>query len=184
MIEAIIIFIRIFQGLLIVLGLFLFVFSVSLVFYIITRPVPWVPTKKEESKHMLNMAGLKKGERVLDLGCGDGRVLITAATEFGASGIGYDINHSLLFLGWLRSVKARCRKQVKLRRGDIFKVDIPKADVVVLYLFTEINNKIISRLREVLPKGTRAVTRAFPIESMEPETTSVYNDETYYLYEL
>ena len=110
--------------------------------------------------------------------------MITAATEFGAKGIGYDVNHTLLFLGWLRSIKARCRRQVRLHRKNIFKVEIPKVDVVVLYLYTEVNNRLLPSLRKALPEGTRVVTRAFPIESMKPQLTSVCNEDTYYLYEL
>lgn len=184
MIEVIIVFIRVLQVVLVIVGVSLLVFSASLVFYIMTQPVPWVPTKKDESNHMLKMIGLKKGETVLDLGCGDGRVLIEAATEFGANGIGYDVNPVLLFLGRLRSIKARCRKKVKLHRKNIFKVDIPKVDVVVMYLYEEINAKLLPRLKSALPKGTRIATRAFPIKSMKPLKTSVCNEDTYYLYEL
>ncbi len=184
MIEAAIILMRIVQGVSLVLGTFLILLIFLLCFYLIRGRVPWVPTKDAEARALLTLAGLRKGERVLDLGCGDGRILIVAARDFGAEGIGYDINVGLLCLARLRALKARVSKLVRFRRGDLFKVAIPKADVVALYLYDWVNDELVSRLREALPRGTRVATRVFPIPSLTPKATQTYEQETQYLYEL
>lgn len=184
MIEALIILMRIVQAVSIVLAIGIGLFVLFLSVYLVRGRVPWVPTRNDQARALLTLAGLKKGERVLDLGCGDGSILIAAARDFGARGIGYDINPMLLILARLRALLSSVSRLVSLRRGDLFKIEIPEADVVALYLYERINERLLPRLREALPKGTRIVTRAFPISSLIPAATQTYGKETHYLYEL
>jgi len=174
----------IFQMLLIPIGLFLLLFVVSQLYILKRREAPWVPTRKHSVRALLSLANVRPGETILDLGCGDGSILFVGAREFGARGIGYDINPIILFVGWIRNLFGGVLFRVQLLRGDIFKIKIPQADVVTLYLFEHVNSKLLPRLREALPKGTRVVTRAFPIKELTPKRTIVFNKETLYLYEL
>ncbi|HBL39556.1 TPA: SAM-dependent methyltransferase [Candidatus Uhrbacteria bacterium] len=184
MIETVIILMRVVQVVSLTLGVFLILFILLLCFYLIRGHVPWVPTNDGQARALLRLAGLRKGERVLDLGCGDGRILIVAAHDFEADGIGYDINLALLFVARLRAFKAGVSRRIQLRRGDLFRIPIPKADVVALYLYERVNEQLLPRLREALPRGTRVVTRVFPIPSLTPKVTQTYEHEMQYLYEL
>jgi len=183
-VGTIIFLIRILQIILLLGAIVLAVFVSSQIYVLSVREAPWVPTRRDPAHHLLSFAKLKKGETVLDMGCGDGSILITGAREFGARGIGYDINPMIILLGRVRCLFSGVVSQVHLKRGNIFHVEIPRVDVVALYLFPQVNSALLPRLKAGLPAGTRVVTRAFPIQELTPKETSVFNKETYYLYEL
>jgi SAM-dependent methyltransferase len=123
--------------------------------------VPWVPTGRKIGRRMYELVGLKPGERVLDLGCGDGSLLLTAAKEFGARGVGYEIHPGLVWLAKLRAAVGGASSQVEYRRGNFYKADLPDADVIATYLFSEVQEKLEPILKARFPSGTRVVSRTF-----------------------
>ena len=154
------------QSLLIGLGLFLF-FAAS-TFLSSLWGAPWVITNSTTVQRMLELAELKEGETVYDLGCGDGRMLIQAAQKFGARAIGLEIDPLRVWLSryfiWLKGL----RKSASVRWENIFSADFSDADVVTLYLTRETNRKIRNHLEKTLSPGTRVVSNAFTIPGWTP----------------
>jgi len=122
-----------------------------------------VPTPEAVVRRMLEVADVKPGERVYDLGSGDGRIPIIAAREFGALGFGVELNERLV---WEVREKVKAfglENRAELIHGDIFQVDLREADVVTMYLTTKGNEKVRPKLEEELRAGARVVTHTFPI---------------------
>lgn len=109
-------------------------------------------------KAMLVMADIQPGEKVYDLGCGDGRLLVPAVRKFRALATGVDLSGFLLALAWLRA--RLWHTPVRLIRQNLLSVDISDADVVFLYLMPEIIEKLQERLKQLKP-GTRIVCHQF-----------------------
>jgi methylase of polypeptide subunit release factors len=103
--------------------------------------VPYVPTVPEVVDKMLEMAKVGKDDLVYDLGCGDGRIVITAAQKFGARGVGVDLNPKRIEEAEsnLKEAGPEVAKRVRFITGDLFQVDISQATVVTLYLLPEVN---------------------------------------------
>ncbi|MDA1038130.1 MAG: methyltransferase domain-containing protein [bacterium] len=160
------------------------IFWIFVMLFLVLGYVPWVPTTGKEAKTMLDLTEVKEGETVLDLGCGMANMLIMAANNYGAKGIGYDINPALVVAANVHTRLKGVRKDVKVRYGDLTKVDIPQADVVTVYLYKEVNKILAPRLKAALPKGTRVVSRTFPFEMWALKEAVKSEKETYYLYEL
>jgi SAM-dependent methyltransferase len=127
----------------------------------IPRGAPWVPTSLRMVHQMLQLADLQPGELVYDLGCGDGRILIAAARDFQARAVGIEID-PLRYL-WCRILITvfGLRERVKLIYGDLFQVDLSRADVVTCYLLPEANLKLEDKLLGELRPGTRVVSNTF-----------------------
>lgn len=144
---------------------------------------PWAPTRPARAKRMLEFAGLRKGETVLDLGCGDGAILIAAVEQFGASkAIGYDINPVVLFMGNLRIRFRRLSKLIRLERKNIFTSDIPQVDVVATFLIPNTMRKMKRRLAEQLEPDTRIVSRGFQFPDTQPYKQMETDEGWFYLY--
>jgi SAM-dependent methyltransferase len=137
---------------------------------------------------MLDMAAIKPGETVYDLGCGDGRILITAAKRFNAKGVGIEISQRLVD-ETNRSVKREnLESQITIHRGHLMDADLSGADVVTLYLETGSNEKIRPNLEKYLKPGARVVSHDFEIRGWKPvkvDKIHAYNrDHTIYLYQV
>ncbi len=146
--------------------------------------VPWVPTGSKLGRQMFKLADLKPGEIVLDFGCGDGSLLLTAAKDFGAYGIGYDINLPLCWLARLRIHVAGVAGMVQIYTRNFHKVDLPRANVVVTYLLPKAQEKLEKRLIECYPSGTRVVCRAFEFPNLKLEKVHRKYGEKFYLYRI
>jgi ubiquinone/menaquinone biosynthesis C-methylase UbiE len=132
--------------------------------------VPYVPTKQEVVEEMLRMAGVKPGDVVYDLGCGDGRIVITAAQKFGARGIGVDINPQRIAEANANARRAGVEKEVTFKLGDLFEADIREATVVTLYLLPDVNLRLKPKLIRDLKPGTRVVSHDFSMgDDWKPE---------------
>jgi cyclopropane fatty-acyl-phospholipid synthase-like methyltransferase len=112
-------------------------------------------------RQMLDLARVKPGELVYDLGCGDGRLLITAAREYQAKGVGIELDPLRWLLCQLLITIYGVRDQVEIQQGDLFKMDVSSADVVSCYLLPETNKKLEEKLMRELRPGTRVVTNTF-----------------------
>ncbi|MFL5339817.1 MAG: SAM-dependent methyltransferase, partial [Gemmataceae bacterium] len=130
--------------------------------------VIYVPTPQEVVDEMLKLADVKKGDLVLDLGCGDGRIVVTAAKKFGAKGVGYDIDPQRIKESNENVKKAGVQDLVQIKQEDIFTLDLSKANVVTLYLLPELNVKLIPQLEKLKP-GSRIVSHDFDMKGIKPK---------------
>src|SRR6476660_1202696 len=112
--------------------------------------VPYVPTTEEAVQAMLKLADVKKTDVVYDLGCGDGRIVIAAAKDFGARGVGIDINPVRIGEAKENAKKAGVDNLVRFEDKDLFQADIHEASVVTLFLLSAVNLKLRPKLMEDL----------------------------------
>jgi SAM-dependent methyltransferase len=134
-----------------------------------TPEVPYVPTPEEVVVEMLKMAGVTRNDIVYDLGCGDGRIVITAAKIFGARGVGVDIDPNLIQQSNENARKAGVTDRVKFIEQDLFKTDIREATVVTLYLLPELNLQLRPKLFRDLRPGSRIVAHEFDMGDWKPD---------------
>lgn len=133
--------------------------------------VPYVPTPPEVVETMLKMAGVKQGDFVIDLGCGDGRIVIMAAQKFGARGMGVDLNPERIREANENAKTAGVTDRVKFVEGNLFDFDVKQASVVTLYLLPGVNLKLRPKLLADLKPGTRIVSHSFDMGDWKPEKT-------------
>ena len=146
--------------------------------------VIFVPTPNDVVSGMLRLAGVTKNDTVYDLGCGDGRIVITAAQKYGARGVGIDIDPDRVKEASANTLKAKVSDRVKIIRGDLFEADISPATVVTLYLLTGLNLKLRPKLMKDLKPGTRVVSHAFTMGDWKPEKTEEVGGTTIYLWRI
>jgi SAM-dependent methyltransferase len=123
--------------------------------------VPYVPTPVEIVDKMLDLASVGKNDVVYDLGCGDGRIVIRAATERGARGTGIDHDPSLVEKANANARQAGVADRAVFVVGDLFDFDFSKASVVTLYLLPDVNEKLRPYLWRQLKVGTRVVSHDY-----------------------
>jgi precorrin-6B methylase 2 len=122
--------------------------------------VHWEPTSDPVVTAMLKLAGVKKGDVVYDLGCGDGRIVIAAARQFGARGVGIDIDPQRIAESNENARKAGVTGMVTFREEDLFEAEIRDATVVTLFLWPSLNLKLRPKLLKDLKPGTRIVSHS------------------------
>jgi SAM-dependent methyltransferase len=133
--------------------------------------VIFVATDLEIVNAMLALAGVTRGDVLYDLGCGDGRIVITAAKEFGAQGVGVDLDPRRIREAQANAVRAGVADRVTFRVQDIFDTDIQPATVVTLFLSPEVNARLRPKLTSQLKPGTRIVSHRYGIGDWVPELT-------------
>jgi SAM-dependent methyltransferase len=129
---------------------------------------PFVPTPQEVVDRMLAMAEVKAGDVVYDLGCGDGRLVITAAKRFGVHGLGVDIDPDRIAESKANAKREGVEKLVEFRQQDARDVNLSGASVVTLYLLTEANLELRPRLQAELKPGSRVVSHQFGMGDWVP----------------
>jgi len=139
--------------------------------------VPYVPTTEEAVKAMLKLADVKKTDVVYDLGCGDGRIVIAAAKDFGAHGVGIDINPVRIGEAKENARKAGVERLVRFEENDLFQADIHGASVVTIFLLSEINLKLRPKLLRELQPGTRLVSNTFDMGDWKPDKQATVGEE-------
>jgi len=144
--------------------------------------VIFVPTPTEVVEAMLKAAKVTKNDVVYDLGCGDGRIVITAAKEYGARGIGIDIDPQRIAEARANAEKAGVTDRVKFLEQDLFETDFHDATVVTLYLLPSLNVKLRPKLWKELKPGTRIVSHAFDMGDWKPEQEIDVDGRTVYLW--
>jgi len=144
--------------------------------------VPYVPTPQEVVDEMLELGKVGKNDTLFDLGCGDGRIVVTAAKVRGARGTGIDIDPVRIAEATENARKAGVSDRAKFRVGDLFKTDISSATVVTLYLLPTINARLRPQLWKQLKVGTRVVSHAFDMGAEWPaaKTAEVDGRTIYY----
>jgi methylase of polypeptide subunit release factors len=138
-------------------------------FWEIREPdVVFVPTPQDVVNKMLEMAKVTKDDLVYDLGCGDGRIVVTAAKRFGCRAIGYDIDSERVKES-LENVEINdVGHLVRIEQKDIFTLDLSKANVITLYLLPSLNVELIPQLEKLKP-GSRIVSHDFDMEGVQPD---------------
>jgi SAM-dependent methyltransferase len=139
--------------------------------------VPYVPTTEPAVEEMLKLARVTKNDVVYDLGCGDGRIVIAAAKNYGARGVGIDINPERIAEANENAKKAGVTHLVKFIEQDLFEADFREASVVTLFLLTEVNQRLRPKLLEQLKPGTRVVSNTFEMGDWKPEKETKLNGE-------
>lgn len=137
---------------------------------------PYVPTPQDVVDRMLALAGVGATDVVYDLGCGDGRIVITAAKKFGARGVGVDIDPDRIKESEANAKAAGVEGQVSFKLQDALSVDVSPATVVTLYLLSSSNAKLRPMLTKQLRPGARIVSHAFGMGDWKPEKTDVFTD--------
>jgi SAM-dependent methyltransferase len=129
--------------------------------------VIFVPTPQNVVDKMLEMAEVKKTDVVYDLGCGDGRIVVTAAKKYGCKAIGFDIDPDRIDESLENVKKNHVEELVRVEHADIFTLDLSSASVVTLYLLPELNVKLIPQLEDLKP-GSRIVSHDFRMKGVKP----------------
>jgi ubiquinone/menaquinone biosynthesis C-methylase UbiE len=131
--------------------------------------VPYLPTTETAVDAMLKLADVKSSDVVYDLGCGDGRLVIAAAKEYGAHGVGIDINPDRIREANENARKAGVENLVRFEENDLFKADIHEASVVTLFLLNTVNMLLRPKLLKELKPGTRIVSNTFRMGDWNPD---------------
>jgi tRNA G37 N-methylase Trm5 len=133
-----------------------------------TPDVVFVPTPQEVVERMLELAEVKKDDILYDLGCGDGRIPVTAAKKYGCKSWGYDIDKDRIKESLENVKKNKVENLVTIERKDIFTLDLSKASVITLYLLPRLNVKLIPQLEKLKP-GSRIVSHDFDMKGVKPK---------------
>jgi precorrin-6B methylase 2 len=149
---------------------------------------PYYPTPESVVERMLKFAGLKPGEKLFDLGSGDGRIVIIAAQKFGADATGVEIDAELVKQSSERIRRLGLEKGARIVRGDLLRQDYSSADVLAVYLLPRSNERLRPMLEKQLRNGTRIVAHDFVFRGWTPEREEYVEDDgagrshTLYLY--
>src|SRR6267142_5527978 len=155
----------------------------------VEKLAPYYPTPETIVDKMLQLGGLKAGEKMFDLGSGDGRIVITAARKFHAEAVGVELDKDLSKQSTAKILKLGLEKNAHIVNGDLLKQNYTSADLVTVYLLPDsINNKVQPLLDRQLKKGARIVAKDFDFRNWTPETVENIADDgdgrshTLYLY--
>jgi SAM-dependent methyltransferase len=129
---------------------------------------PYLPTLKDQIETSLKLADLNPGDKLLELGCGDGRVVVAAA-ERGIEVIGYELNPILAFIAWART--RRFGKKVKIVCGDFWRVSWPETDAVFVFLLDKYMQKLDNKFMQYKHKPVKLVSFAFKVPGKKPIKT-------------
>jgi precorrin-6B methylase 2 len=148
---------------------------------------PYVASPDRIVDVMLEMARIKPGETLMDLGSGDGRILIAAAEKYKAKAIGVEISAKLVASTNLRIQQAKLSDQVKVIQGDVLKTDLNGADVVIMYLNSQFNLELRPKLEKSLKPGARVISHDYSIpgwKAARVERIEGRQGHVVYLYEI
>lgn len=151
----------------------------------LTLDALWQPTDRVTARRILVLAETKEGECVFDLGCGDGRIVVAAARDFGARAVGYEVDPFRALWGktWIRLARLEDRARVVM--GDMCRADLAEADVVVLFLSAKANARLEAKLRRELKPGARVVSYFHPMAGWRPREIGLsLGNHPLYLYRM
>jgi SAM-dependent methyltransferase len=137
---------------------------------------PYIPTPQDVVDRMLEVAQVTNKDTVFDLGCGDGRIVITAAKKFGAHGVGIDIDKDRISESRHNARNAGVGSLVRFEQADILNADVSTATVVTLYLVSSANLKLRPMLTRQLQPGARIVSHAFGMGDWQPSKVDRFTD--------
>jgi len=148
---------------------------------------PYVASPLHVVERMLELARIKPGETVFDLGSGDGRILIAAVEKYKAKGVGVEISPRLVAQANANIQKEGLADQVRVIQGDVLDADLTGADVVFIYLVTPLNEKLRPRFERYLKTGARVISHDYAVPGWRPARTEKTDDRhahLIYVYEM
>ncbi|MDP2409364.1 MAG: class I SAM-dependent methyltransferase [Pseudolabrys sp.] len=144
--------------------------------------VIYVPTPQAVVDRMLELAEVKSTDSVIDLGCGDGRMIVTAAKTYGAKGFGVDINPVRINEANENAKKAGVTDKVTFKVGNLFDESVANSDVITMYLLTELNLRLRPKILDEMKPGSRVVSHAFNMGEWKPDVEEVVDGKQVYLW--
>ena len=135
--------------------------------------VAYVPTPKDIVRRMLQLASLRRGETLFDLGAGDGRIIIEAVRRFGANAVGVEIDPERI--SRIRERLNATKTHAELLEANLFSVDLSSADVIAIYLSDSANVKLAPKLKAELKLGARVVSLDYMLPGWMPEREAEVN---------
>jgi SAM-dependent methyltransferase len=148
------------------------------------KGAPWVPTDKKTVERFLKLVNIREGDKVYDLGCGDGRVIFASAKK-GAVTEGFEIALFPFLLASCLKLLKKEKKNIKIRYCNMMKADLSDADVVYFFLMPAVYPKIKEKLKKEMKKGTKVVAFVWPIEGWTPiKIDKAEKSSNLYLYEI
>jgi cyclopropane fatty-acyl-phospholipid synthase-like methyltransferase len=151
------------------------------------RLAPYVSSPVRVVDRMLELASIKPGETLYDLGCGDGRILIAAVEQYKVKAVGVEISPKLAAQAQASIQRAGLQAQARVIPGDLLHVDFSGADVVAIYLSTQLNRELRPLLEKYLKPGARVVSHDYAIpgwKAAKVDRTGGYKSHVIYLYEI
>lgn len=145
------------------------------------KDVIWIPTPEALVTRMLQLAQIRPDDYVVDLGSGDGRIVIAAARDFKARGLGIEYNADMVAFAQRRAREAGVADRARFVQGDIFATDFSDATIVTMYLLPELNMRLRHTLLQMKP-GTRLVTHQFTMGDWTPDEVSTIENRPGYLW--
>lgn len=131
------------------------------------RAAPFVPSRGRDTKRIINLAALRPTETFVDLGCGDGRLVLAAAAA-GAKAVGYEISVLPWLISWIRAQSSPNRKNIRIIFGDFFHADLSQYDVIGCFLMPKALQKLHDQLQRQPRSGRRVLSYAFQVHGWEP----------------
>ena len=166
------------------IGLFATVWIIFSLYTVIVGDLlgaPYVASSKKAVKQMIEVAKLKPDETVLDLGSGDGKILIEAA-KLGCHAVGLEINPFLVWYARRKAKKLGLQSLVKVYRRNFNSYPLQEADVVFIYLWPKTNKILKNKLERELKTGARVISNAFSIEGWNPAVNPLSSEDKIFLY--
>ena len=148
----------------------------------IKKDVPYVPTPPDVVDAMLKLGEVKSGDVLFDLGCGDGRIVVTAVQKLGATGSGFDIDPQRIKEAEANAKAAGVSDKARFFEKNLFDVDVSPASIVTLYLLPDVNLKLRPKLLKELKVGTRIVSHQFDMGEWQPDKKIDMEWRTIYLW--
>jgi tRNA G37 N-methylase Trm5 len=143
--------------------------------------VPFFPTPQPAVEKMLEMADIKSGDFLIDLGSGDGRIPITAAKVYGISGLGVDLDPARVMEANEGAKREQVSDKVTFKEQDLFETDLSEATVITLFLLGSVNMKLEPRLKALKP-GTRILSYGWNMGEWEPDRTEEVDGRSIHLW--
>ena len=143
---------------------------------------PFIATPDEVVAAMLRLAAVTSRDIVYDLGCGDGRIVIAAARQYRARGVGIDINPARIVEARANARKAGVEALVSFEENDLFSVDLRSATVVTLYLLADANLRLRPKLLRELKPGARVISHSFSMGDWKPDKEETVGASRIYLW--
>ncbi len=165
--------------------IFIFVVALLATFgYASLSGAPWVPMDKKDEERFLKLADIRPGQKMYDIGCGDGRVVASAASA-GANAEGFEISLFPFFLANIRRLFHKDKARMKISYRNIWNVDLSDADIVYFFLMPKVYPKLRAKLEKELKKGTKVIAYVWPMKAWEPVSIDVAEGYSkLYLYEM
>ena len=152
--------------------------------FILAKDAPWFPTRKNDVIRFLKLVDIKQGQKMYDLGCGDGR-LVCAAANAGANAQGIELSLLPFILASIRKVFSKNKSRIKFLYKNIWATNISDADVVYVWLMPAANPKLKQKFESELRKGAKVVSYVWPIEGWQPvKVDEIRNRCKLYLYQI